>query len=155
MEIASPLISFLGRLGLALVVLSLIYLRFGPPGYEEVDLINSILYLMIVPLALIGGTIAICFLVGMPIRLIPKVFDWWCRHQVIPVILLTIGILCCFLSIQPQFIVTVTEAEGAGLTIKKIPNSYILVSGWFLTAFSLTHLYFKPLLNSVRKIFKV
>ena len=77
MKADSSLYSFLRRLGLAAVALAIIYLKFGPPSYDEVDLVNEVIYLLIVPFFLISGTIAICFLIGLPIRLIPKVFNWW------------------------------------------------------------------------------
>jgi hypothetical protein len=148
----SSLYSFLSRLGLAVVALALIYLKFGPPSYEEVDLVNEIIYLLVVPLFLIGGTIAVCFLIGMPIRLIPKVFNWWYRHPLIPTILLVIGISFCFLSIQPQFISYQKDLEKIEPSVKQIPNFNILTIGWFLTGFSLTHLYLKPLFNSILNV---
>ncbi|MGG9964655.1 hypothetical protein [Ferruginibacter sp. SUN106] len=107
------------------------------------------------PFLLISGTIAVSFLIGMPIRLIPKLFNWWYRHPFIPLLLLTAGIACCFLSVQPKFIVTEIVARDAGHITQKTPEPTLLITGWFVTAFATTHLYVKPLFAVVKKILKL
>ncbi|WP_460556422.1 hypothetical protein [Ferruginibacter profundus] len=155
LENSNTLTSLFTRLVMALIILSSLYLRFGPPAYEEVDLINEIIYLLVLPFLLISGTIAGSFLLGMPIRLIPKLFNWWYRHPVMPLLLLTAGIGCCFLSVQPQFIVTEIVARGAGFITQKIPESTLLITGWFVTAFAITHLYPEPLFTAIKKLLRL
>ena len=138
------------RIGISIVALVIIYLRLGPPSYEEVDLINSIMYLGLVPFILIGGTIALCFLVGLPITLSRSINNWWYARPYIALIGLTIGILCCYISNLSQF----KESESILLNgeniIRQIPNNRFLIFGWFVTAFSLIHFYPESLSNSIK-----
>ena len=66
-------------------------------------------------------TIIVCFIVGLPIRLNKKLNYWWTTNFYISII----GAIC-------------------GLTllvIALLPNTVFLCMGWFLTAFSLLHIY--------------
>ena len=112
-------------------------------------MINGIFYLFIVPPILITGTILLSFLIGMPIRTIPKWFNWWHTRPYIALVLLIIGIIICFVSGQSQFQEPhVTNSEGE---IVKANNLKILSAGWLITSFSLIHFYFSAFCQFIKR----
>jgi hypothetical protein len=90
-------------------------------------------------------TIVICFIVGLPIRLNKNLFKWWTNKFYVSIVGIVCGVSLLLLSFFPHFLQTIkTEIEGQE-TIRKIPNLSLVVTGWFLTAFSTLHL-FPPLI---------
>ncbi len=141
--------SILGRVSITIIALSIIYIFFGPPSYVEAEMINEIFFLFIVPPILITGTILLSFLIGTPIRIIPKWSNWWYKRPYIAIILLLVGITLCCISGQPQFQQShVSNSEGE---IVKASNFQILSAGWFITSFSLTHFYFDAFCQFVKR----
>ena len=117
----------------------MIYYNYGIPKDIETETINVILYIFIIPVILIGGTITICLLVGLPIRLIHKLYSWWLTNSYIAFIGLTVGLLIIIFS--SHFTQTIKVIENRVETMKEIPNETVLEVGWFVTAFFLLHIY--------------
>jgi hypothetical protein len=138
---------------ISFVLLFIIYLFYGPAKDAEVEMINEILYLFIIPIMLIPGTIVICLLVGLPIRLIPKVHKWWYSNSYIAFIGLALGFLTIYVS--SNFTDTIKVVENETEVIKQIPNYTILGIGWFTSAFFLLHFYPIRFIESIIEIFKV
>ena len=136
-------VSILLRIGVTVIVLSIIYIFLGPPSYVELEMLNELFYLLVLPLILITGTIFLSFLIGTPIRAIPSLFKWWYNRPYIVTIFLITGIIICLLSIQTHFMESRTIILNEGEEIEYTPNSKLLCIGWFITSFSLTHFYFE------------
>ena len=108
-------------------------------------MVGMVIFQPILAVILSVCTIVICLIVGLPIRLNKNLFNWWTNKFYIPIIGIICGISLLILSFFPYFLQTITmEIEGQE-TIKKIPNLSLVLSGWFLTAFSTLHL-FPPLI---------
>ena len=86
-------------------------------------------------------TIVACIIVGLPIRLIPSLRNWWSRTPVIFFIGLAIGVVLLLLSLNANFTETKTVSIGDVEKEKEIPNYSLALTGWFMTAFSLLHFY--------------
>ncbi len=98
-------------------------------------------------------TILVCLIVGLPIRLIKKVKNWWTANFYISIIGTVCGLTLLFLSLTHYFTETVKIQMDGQETLRQVPNLFLSYSGWFLTAFSTLHL-FPPdkLLNWIKKI---
>lgn len=96
------------------------------------------------------ATIIICIVIGLPIRLNKHLRDWWRRHFYIPVLGAVAGLIFIGLSFLPTLCKTVITPESL---IKQQPNTILILTGWFLLAFGLTHFYL-PLQSVMRKITK-
>lgn len=136
-------VSILRRIGVNAIVLSIIYIFLGPPSYIELEMINELFYLVVLPVVLISGTIFFSFLIGTPVRVIPSVFKWWYDRPYIVTIFFITGIIICLLSIQTNFMESRTIILDEAEEIKHTPNFKLLCIGWFITSFSLTHSYFE------------
>ena len=136
-------ISILRRIVITIIALLIIYIFLGPPSYVDLEMINQMFYLIILPSIWISITIFLSFLIGTPIRAIPSLFNWWYNRPYIALACLIIGVLVCLLSKQAQFTEIRTILIGEVEEIERTPNVKILCIGWFITSFSLTHLYFE------------
>jgi hypothetical protein len=85
-------------------------------------------------------TIFICITFGLPIRLNKKLNQWWTVHFYIAIIGFIIGLIALILSLLPVFTVTVL-VDNELQFYKQTPNTILVSLVWFLTAFSLLHLY--------------
>lgn len=86
-------------------------------------------------------TIFLCLLAGLPIRLNKNLNHWWTTHFYISLLGAVCGLIFLALAFLPNLQDTVTTQIDGQETIKHIPNSFLAYTGWFLTAFSLLHLY--------------
>ena len=84
-------------------------------------------------------TIFVCLIVGLPIRLNKKLNRWWATNFYISIIGTICGLTLLGLSLLPVFNETVTI--NGQKSLKQIPNSSLTYIGWFLTAFSLLHMF--------------
>jgi hypothetical protein len=107
----------------------------------ETDTINMLLFGIYVPIVFSIITIMICVVIGLPLRLIPSVRNWWLSKPLLPLVILALGILLLFLSINPNFQITGIVDENGRMLVRHYSNVYISLTGWFLTAFILLHLY--------------
>lgn len=148
---ASSISNFIGRLVICVIVLFLIYLIYGPAKEVEADMINGAVYLIIVPLILIPGTIIACLIIGIPLMLLPKIKQWWLAHSFIAFIGLTVGFILIVCS--ANFTETIQVMENETEIIKESPNEAILGFGWFMTAFFLLHFHPKLFIVNIRDVF--
>ncbi len=84
-------------------------------------------------------TILVCFLLGLPIRLIRKVRVWWSRRFYIAIGLTFVGLILLGLSFMHHFMQVATILRDGIEITKSIPNGGLVISGWFLTAFCILH----------------
>jgi hypothetical protein len=81
------------------------------------------------------ATVVVAVIIGLPIRLVPPVRRWWIQHAYVAFIgLVTGGALLVF----AWAFSTIEQYEGYP---QWVPNPWLLLSGWLLFAFSLTHLW--------------
>lgn len=100
-------------------------------------------------------TIFVCSLVGLPIRLNKNLNHWWTTHFYISLLGAVCGLTFLALALLPNLQDTVTTQIDGQETIKHIPNSYLAITGWFLTAFSLLHLYPpRQLTDKIKSLFQ-
>jgi len=105
-------------------------------------LVVLFVFMPIIAMIFSGLTILLCLLVGLPVRLNKKIHDWWTRHFYLAIAGAGLGLMLQFLSLFPAFAQTATIDRGDGQPVsKQIPNSIFGLTGWFLTAFSLLHVY--------------
>ena len=110
---------------------------FGIDGIFGLFIIQPIIGIILVIL-----TIIVCLTVGLPIRLNKKLNHWWTTNFYISIIGVICGLILLFLALLPSFNETAKVAvENGQETLKQIPNSTLSYVGWFLTAFSLLHIY--------------
>lgn len=104
-------------------------------------LFGLVIFQPIIAIILSGLTIFCCLIVGLPIRLNNKLNSWWTTNFYVSIIGAFIGLTFLVLALLPTFSETVTYDLDGVPTLKQIPNSILSFSGWFLTAFSLLHIY--------------
>ena len=86
-------------------------------------------------------TIILGLIIGLPIRLFNKLHIWWIKHFYIALIGTFIGISLLILSTLSPFIDHVNvNIEGVD-RIQNIPNKYLAMIGWFLTALMTLHIF--------------
>lgn len=81
-------------------------------------------------------TIAVCLLLGLPIRFIDKVSTWWTKRIWLPILGIIIGPSLLILS----FLLKHTTLVDQNIQIQT-PNPGLAVAGWFILAFALLHLF--------------
>jgi len=86
-------------------------------------------------------TIAICLLIGLPIRLIPSFRNWWTRRPAINILTFLCGLFLIFLYRNSFFSQETISTSSGILTTFVLTDPYTVLAGWFLVAFSLLHLY--------------
>jgi hypothetical protein len=149
--VSFPVILF--QLFITFITLFVIYLIFALLDMDEFDMITEGAFLIFQPiLAIILSTFTIvaCIIVGLPIRLLPKVKMWWSRRPVIPAIALTVGIILLILSLNENFTETRNTVIDGIEKEKQIPNYKLAFTGWFMTAFALLHFYPMTILELIR-----
>jgi hypothetical protein len=135
-----PIIIF--QLFITFIALFVIYLIFALLDMDDFDMIIEATFLIFQPiLAIILSTLTIvaCIIVGLPIRLLPKVNLWWRRRPVIPAVALTVGII--LLCLSANFKETQNIAIDGIEKQNEVPNYSLALTGWFMTAFALLHFY--------------
>ena len=151
MEYQTSLASFLGRVTICFLTLSVIYLFYGPPSYEDLELLNVFTYLLVIPLILIPISILLCLFIGIPIRSISKIQKWWHERPYFALAGIIIGLTLCLLSRASNFIEFETVYIGHEKSTIQVPNLNLLSTGWFILAFSILHLYPEALSRFIKK----
>ncbi len=126
------------------VVLFVIYIVYALADVDEADMVNGIGFLLFQPLfgfILTSGTVVACLLVGLPIRLIERLKQWWYKKPAIPLLGIAIGLLLLLFAFNPAWTEVQQVIINGEPTQKQVPNSAISITGWFITAFSLLHFY--------------
>lgn len=132
------------QMAVTFAVLFVVYMVFAVLDGGEADLIHWAGLFLIQPLiaAVVSSlTILVCYLVGLPIRLNEKLHDWWRSRPLIPITGGIIGVILLLLSFNVNFAETVMVEMDAEEVTKQIPNTTMILTGWFLIAFSSLHFY--------------
>lgn len=130
------------------IILYALYVITGPLSYLEVDAINIIMYVIVVPNYLITATILVCVVMGLPLRLSASLNNWWLKKQRIPVTGIIVGFfLASNIVSRENFdsVATYTLTQPYPILLKEY---FIEISGWFICAFSALHCYPLKLLKS-------
>jgi hypothetical protein len=99
-------------------------------------------------------TIVACFVAGLPIRLLPKLNDWWKRNIYIAVTGVICGLTILLLGLLPGLREPVATTIDGKEVLKLIPNSGLTYTGWFATAFFLMHIHVpKQITGKVARLF--
>ena len=117
-------------------------------GTNEFGLFGEFIVQLILGVILSAFTITVCFIIGLPIRLNKKIHKWWTNRFYISIIGTLVGITMLFLTLMPQFKETATIKINGQEAVQKIPNLFILYTGWFLTAFMTLHIFPPDILKS-------
>lgn len=142
------------QLFLTFVALVSIYLVFALLDTEEIDILNVIAFFIFQPIfgiLLSSFTIIICLVAGLPIRLIPRVYNWWIRKPLVSFAGCSAGVILLLASLYPDFTETTEVLINMENRVKQVPNLNLAVAGWFLTAFSLLHFYPMSIINWSKK----
>jgi len=131
------------QLGLTFTVLVCLYMVFAILDYQGGfdSFIGMVIFQPIMAALLSGLTIICCMTVGFPIRLIKNLNEWWTRHFYVAFILSLVGLTLIGLSLTPQFIEETTISTDEMEIVKSLPNFGLIITGWFVTAFSILHIY--------------
>ena len=131
------------QFALTLIVTFCIYMFFAfldnDFGFD--GLFGLIFFQPIIGVVVSGLTILLCLIVGLPIRLHKKLNYWWTTNFYISILGAIIGLALLLLAILPQFHETVTATIDGQETLKQIPYPSLTLIGWFLTTFSLLHIF--------------
>jgi hypothetical protein len=85
-------------------------------------------------------TIVVCFIIGLPLHFNRRINRWWKKHFYLSIIMLFAGLLALLL-LFPSFAEEAKVMADGYEAVKNVPNRYLSLAGWFLTAFSILHLY--------------
>jgi len=144
--------TFLLQLLSAAVVLFIVYMVAAILTNIEFDMIAAIGFLIIHPILaslLILGTFVLCLLAGLPLRKSKRVASWWRARQIIPLFGIFIAFLLLLSSFLPGF-AEIQKVELDEVMLKqRMPNSTMVVIGWFLLAFCMLHFYPLSLADSI------
>ena len=144
MEKIISIATVLFQLFIAFVGLLIIYMVFALLDMTEINFPNAVGFIIFQPLwgiLICGLTIIACIILGLPIRLNPKLNKWWSKRPIIIFIGVMIGLLLLLLSLNSHLMQTAKFTIDGKEQTKLIPNSVLVVTGWFLTAFCLLHFY--------------
>lgn len=132
------------QVAMTMVLLCTIYMVSAVLDGGEADMMHMIGLFVVQPILAIiysGVTVAACSLVGLPIRLNERLNRWWRAKPIIPIVGGIAGIILLLASFNYNFAETVTVEMDAEEVTKQIPNTTMMVVGWFVIAFSSLHFY--------------
>ena len=98
-------------------------------------------------------TISVCLLIGIPLRLVPRIQNWWLSRPILQIILLATGITLLFLSTNVNFKITELVNQDGKMIEMQFSNMYISVTGLLLT-FYLLHLYPQVIADYFNNLFQ-
>ena len=121
---------------------------------DEADLINETALVIIQPVyAIVFSTltIAACLIIGLPIRLSPRLFEWWTSKPLIAFAGIIAGLFLLTISLNSHFTNTANTIINGEQTTKQIPNISLSLSGWFLSAFFVLHFYPCTIIKKIKR----
>jgi hypothetical protein len=86
-------------------------------------------------------TIGICVLIGLPIRISETINIWWIKRTWLAIFALVLGLCLMTLSLLPSMRDTINSTIEDEIIQRQIPDPVFAICGWFVTAFSLLHLF--------------
>lgn len=129
--------------GMTFLLLIAIYMIFVLLDYQGgiEGFLGTMLFQPLLAGLLSGVTIAVCLVVGLPIRIRGTINSWWTKNLWLPITTLLIGICFLILSGHPTMRETVSTTIENQSGQKEIPNLTFVTMGWILTAFSMLHVF--------------
>ena len=133
--------SFLVQALISFCLLVFCFFHFDPFNelQVEADAVNMVLFGLFIPIIYSTATIFICILIGSPLNFSPRLRTWWASHQLLQLIIFSIGAGLLFLSLNENFRIDTPMEENGQSLVKSFSNTSISGSGWFLTAFIMLH----------------
>jgi hypothetical protein len=138
-------LTVLFQFGATSIVLFVLYIIFalldnlGEAGFE--NYVGFIIFQPLFGTIITLVTVSVCFIVGIPVRFIPRLKAWWLSKPFIPLFGISVGIILLLLSLNPNLMHSVTTTIGGEEEVKQIPNTELAVTGWLCTGFFLLHFY--------------
>jgi len=128
---------------IAFITLMAIYMIFVLLDYEGgIDsFIGTTLFQPIIGGLITIVTIGTCLLIGLPIRISKRINTWWTKRLWISILGALLGLSLIILSLLPSMLKTIDITMENEMIQKQIPNLGFGTTGWFLTCFSLLHLF--------------
>lgn len=125
------------------ITLLVIYMSFALLDYQGgIDsFIGTTLFQPIIGGLISMVTIGICLLIGLPIRISDKINKWWTSRIWLSILGILAGLSLMILSLLPSMKETITTIVEGEIIQKQIPDIGFAATGWFLTGFSLFHLF--------------
>ena len=136
------------------VVLFVIYIIFALLDMTDFDLPTGVGFLIFQPvfgIILSSFTILVCIILGLPIRLIPKLYRWWSNRPYIIFVGVFVGLTLLLLSLNSHFTETAKVTIDDKEQTKEIPNSMLALTGWVVTSFSFLHFYPMTIIKWIKK----
>jgi hypothetical protein len=124
----------------ALIVIYMIFVLLDYQGGID-SFIGTTLFQPIIGGLISIATIAICLLVGLPIRIRDRINTWWTKRIWLSMLATLAGLFLFVLSLLPSMMKTINVTIEDEIIQKQIPNIGLATAGWFLTGFSLLHLF--------------
>lgn len=148
--------TILFQIFIAFVTLFIIYMIFAllqPSNYDFPNAVGFLIFQPTFAFFLCSATIVACIIVGLPIRLVQEVYNWWSKKPYLIFGGVTVGIILLIVSLT--FTKTTNIEIDGNVRTTQVPNTSIATSGWFLIAFCLLHFYPITTINWLkRKMFK-
>lgn len=141
---------FVLQLLLTAAVLYIVYIDYAMRCYIELDLIGLVIQSMVAAL-LIGATLIACLLIGLPLRLVPRVARWWQARPLIPLAGIAAAAFLFWLSTRSGIAQTAEVEEFGNRFAAQVPNFKLVAVGWALLSFCLLHFYPQQLLEKIRR----
>jgi hypothetical protein len=131
------------------IALVVIYMAFALLDYQGgIDgFIGTTLFQPIIGGFISVMTIGVCLLVGIPIRINSRINFWWRERFWLSISGVLLGLSLIVISVLPAMTETINATIEDEIIKKQIQDLAAATMGWFLTAFSLLHV-FPP--NSLR-----
>jgi hypothetical protein len=140
----SSLLTILIQFASTAIALFVIYIIFALLDVDDPDLINAVGFMIFQPLfgiIITLATIVACYIIGIPLRFIPKLKAWWVSKPYLPLIGIIVGIILLILSIVPGLMHPINTIIDRKEKVKQIPNGELIIAGWLSTGFFLLHFY--------------
>jgi signal transduction histidine kinase len=131
------------QVAVTFAILFCIYMLFAVLDSGEANMIHMIGLFFIQPiLAIIYSAVSIfaCYLVGLPIRL-NAIHSWWRSRPIIPIVGVVVGMILLLLSFHGDLSETVKVTLDEEEVTKQIPNTTMILTGWFFVAFFSLHFF--------------
>lgn len=153
MDTTSSTVSIFFQVVITFIVLFVIYMIYALLGLLEIDMIAGIGYLIFQPIlgfVFTSLTILACLLLGLPIRLIKGVRQFWLSKPLLPLTGFFAGIVSMLLAYNSHFTELKEVTLDFGTIQKEVPEIRLAIAGWFVTGFSLLHFYPQSLQKFIR-----
>ena len=135
--------TFLFQFLIASFVLFFVYILFAladtEAGFDGI--ISFLIFQPIFGVIITLGTVILCSIIGLPVRLNNKFRKWWNKNFYFSIFGLVSGILLLGISFVSALTSTIASDNVPQKIIGHIPYAKTAIAGWFLTAFSILHFY--------------